>query len=380
VTDLHNKLLLAGVAAGLSLLACGASAGGFSRGNADIDILFEGGTVDTRDSLTYVNPNRVYDKKPGIAGVTAGSLDGREFSDDYFLPSLAVKYSPSENFACAATYTVSNGATLDNRGLMDRRGKLEESFTTDEYGMTCAVFHDLGPGRIAVIGGVFYEDFNYDLDAFTTSPAGLTPLEVKLNDGDLGWRAGVAYDVPDIGFRTSLVYRSGTEFKATGDADLTALGVSGDAKGWGRLPQSVELKAQTGIAPGWLAFGAVKWTDWSEMKQLHLNFAGTDFYNDYWWRDSLTLTAGIGHQFNDRVSGYTSLTWDRGVSTGWDLMGDTVTLAVGATIKDDWGGQLKLAGAAIWNRSVSEDKYGPLDASTKDSVGYAVQAQYNLRF
>jgi long-chain fatty acid transport protein len=246
--------------------------------------------------------------------------------------------------------------------------------------MTCAAFFDAGPGRIAVIGGLFYEDFNYDLDAYTTSPAGLTPLSVRLGDQDIGWRAGVAYEIPEIAFRSSLVYRSGTQYSATGDAELNDLGMTSDAYGWGRLPQSVELNLQSGIAPDWLAFGSVKWTDWSTMERLHLNFFGADSYNDYYWKDGWTVTGGVGHKFTDTFSGFASLTWDSGVSTGWDLLGDSFTLAAGVVAKDRFGGELQLTGAAIFNEAAEETKYGALNASTKDSVGYAVQAQYKIKF
>ncbi|MGG2475354.1 transporter, partial [Rhizobium sp. BR5] len=34
------------------------------------------------------------------------------------------------------------------------------------------------------------------------------------------------------------------------------------------MPDSIELKVQSGIAPDWLAFGSVKWTDWSQIQVI----------------------------------------------------------------------------------------------------------------
>ena len=31
------------------------------------------------------------------------------------------------------------------------------------------------------------------------------------------------------------------------------------------------MKLQSGVAPGWLVFGSVKWTDWSVTEQLLVN-------------------------------------------------------------------------------------------------------------
>ena len=376
-----NKGIAFGVLAALVALdASSAVAGGFTRGAADIDILYEDGRFVTRDSMTFVDPNRTYDKKPGVPGL-APSLDGREFSDSYWVPSLAAKVGITDDLSCAATYTVSNGGSSDNRGVIDRRGKIKESFTTDEYGLTCAYRFELPKGRMYVIGGVFYEDFDYDLDARTfAAPGVLTPIKVGLGDGDFGWRAGLAYEIPEIAFRTSLVYRSGTSFSADGDARFDALGMTAPAGGWGDLPQSVELKVQSGIAENWLAFGSVKWTDWSVMDRLHLRFGPQDFYNDYYWRDGLTVSAGVAHSFNDKVSGFTSVTWDRGVATGWDLYGDTVSFAVGTTVKAPIGGEFRLTAAAVWLAPEQENAYGALNASTQSSWGYALQAQYKVKF
>lgn len=376
-----NKGIAFGAFAALATLDVNSAlAGGFNRGSADIDILFEDGRFVTRDSATYVNPNRTYDRKPGVPGLSP-SLDGREFSDSYWVPSLAAKVSLTDELSCAATYTVSFGGSSDNGGLMDRRGKLKEEFTTDEYGLTCSYRFDMAKGRMYVIGGVFYEDFDYSLSARTfAAPGVLTPINVGLGDSDIGWRAGLAYDIPEIAFRTSLMYRSGTSYSADGDARFSALGVDAPAFGWGELPQSVEWKVQSGIAQDWLAFGSIKWTDWSVMDRLHLRFGPSDFYNDYYWRDGWTFTAGVGHKFNETVSGFTSVTYDRGVATGWDLYGDTVSLAIGASVKDPIGGELRLSAAAVWLAPEHETAYGPLNASTQSSWGYALQAQYKINF
>lgn len=381
VFPLVSRLGIAFSAFGILLAANSVHAAGFAWETADTDILFEPGTVSTEDSITYIDPNRHYDKKPSPPRIGNGDLSGKKYSTGYVIPSLAAKVQFSDAFACALTYTKTNGGETDNDGIIDRQGKTRESFYTDEYGATCRVSTDVGKsGRLSFLGGVFLEDFNYKLDAVTFGPRGLTPLNVKLQDEDLGWRAGVAYEIPDIAFRTELMYRSGTDFKATGDAKLTDLGMDMPAQGFGGLPQSVELKMQTGIAPDWLAFGSVKWEDWSELQRLHLRFGPSDFYNEYHWKDGFTVSGGVGHKFNDTFSGFASLTWNKGVSTGWDLMGDTETVAAGVSIHDKLGGDTRLTAALIHNDATSESEWGALNSSTKSSWGYGLQAQYKIKF
>ncbi len=76
----------------------------------------------------------------------------------------------------------------------------------------------------------------------------------------------------------------------------------------------------------------------------------------YYWRDGWTVTGGLGHKFNDSVSGIVSLTWDRGVGTGYDLQGDAYTAVLGVTMKDKIGGELRGGVAFSYLASAAETK------------------------
>ena len=52
-------------------------------------------------------------------------------------------------------------------------------------------------------------------------PAGVN-ADLELGGQEYGWRAGVAYEIPEIRLRAQLLYRSGTQYGATGT--LTAPG------------------------------------------------------------------------------------------------------------------------------------------------------------
>jgi long-chain fatty acid transport protein len=117
------------------------------------------------------------------------------------------------------------------------------------------------------------------------------------------------------------------------------------------MPDSLELKVQSGVAPGWLVFGSVKWTDWSQLQVIQINPNSTlDPRNlptslTLLYRDGWTVTGGVGHKFNDQWSGAASLTWDRGTSHGYGNQTDTWTLGTGVSYSPTENVELRLAGA-----------------------------------
>lgn len=362
-----KSLIAAGIAA--TALVGSAQAGGFSRGNADTDILFEQGNVSLRMGATFVSPERKYTKNP-VAG-----LVGTDYAESYVVPSVAAKFNVNESIRCALTMVENNGGKV-RYAVPNRSGKLTEEFETTEFGTTCGVGFDAGPGKLWILGGGFAEKFDYDRQNDFSS-LGLPTAELTLAGLEYGYRAGIAYEIPDIALRAQLMYRSGTSYGADGNlaapagvlciaTGLPALcGLPRDQKldvpslGYGDLPQSVELKLQSGVAPGWLAFGSVKWSDWSVLESLDVvAITGTPISKDlYFWKDGWTVTGGVGHAFNDRVSGLVALTWDRGVGTGYDLSSDTWTLSAGGSVKDSIGGELRGGVGVSYLTSAAEDKY-----------------------
>ncbi len=378
---------LAGATA-LSLLgAAAANAGGFSRGAADTDILFEQGNFNVRTSITVVSPERKI--------VSGPSNVGHDYADTYVMPSLAAKFRISDNLSCAGTIAQAYGAASTYQNpkastpLYPQYGKLDEDFTVMEYGATCAVGFDLSRGRLSVLGGIYVEDFDYDLQAVIPSsplnppnagpPA--VPFSAALSGTALGWRAGLAYEIPEIALRGQLLYRSGSKIDANGSALVGPF--AGDASGSGKLPQSIEAKFQTGIAPGWLAYGSVKWTDWSVNKTLILSttIPNVGSQNEYYWRDGWTVMGGLGHSFTDKISGTAFLMWDRGVSTGHDLYGDVWTLGTGLIIKDGFG-ELRLGGGVSRVGSVKETAYTATGGNYAVGNGWSFSglAGYSLKW
>ncbi len=403
MTGTITKKFLTALAASTLMLGA-AQAGGFSRNTADTDILFEEGNFNLRTGITFVSPTRNISKAVGNE-----KLVGTSYTNNYVMPSAAVKMNLVDNLRCAGTmntpYGGSAGYDTPTRlgdpiyqstggfGVRINQGKSKEEFSVNELGLTCAVRFQAGPGNFWVLGGGYLESFNYNrLNMFGLpgdAPAAWGTANLTLESQAAGWRAGVAYDIPEIALRAQLLYRSGTEHSATGqmnfDGTITALvpglerpegGEYLPAVGSGELPQSVELKLQSGIAPGWLGFAQVKWTDWSVMDQLVVNYGRVET-NDYFWRDGWTVTAGVGHAFNETISGLVALSWDRGTGTGFDLSSDTWTLASGLSFKDKIGGELRLGGAVTYIASAEETRHRPDNADAAKGfigvdAGYAI--------
>jgi long-chain fatty acid transport protein len=127
----------------------------------------------------------------------------------------------------------------------------------------------------------------------------------------------------------------------------------------GHLPQSVEFMARSGVAPTWLVFTDVKWTDWSVQKALIVTSPLGVTADQYNWKDGWTITGGVVHSFGDQFAGQVSLTWDQGVGTGWNITGagDIWTLAIGGRLRGPKGGEFRGGVGLSYLDSVTETQY-----------------------
>jgi long-chain fatty acid transport protein len=118
------------------------------------------------------------------------------------------------------------------------------------------------------------------------------------------------------------------------------------------IPQAVEFKLQSGIAPGWLAFGSVRWQEWSKLGIIPINGVINPVFGtpspvsfDLLYRDGWTVSGGIAHKFTDQLSGAVSLTWDRGTSTTSGYQSDTWSVASGISYSPNDKIEVRLGGS-----------------------------------
>lgn len=378
----------------LSGLAGTAFAGGFSRGDADTDLIYEDGAFDMRFGATLVAPKRDFATINGAAGTDD------VYTNNYIIPNFGAKLKVSDRFSCVGTYTQPFGASSDYGPQSQQAdiiadiaaGRIPNAvkhadFETNEYGATCGVNMEAGSGKAWLLGGVFVQDFDY------TEVKTLGTLNLRDN-GAAGYRIGAAYEIQEYALRAELMYRSQIDIDANGTfrnavplptpipGVTVPVGTLFPSTGTGSLPQSVELNLQSGIAPGWLAYGSVKWTDWSVLQTLNYNITNLGpNTKDFFWQDGWTVQAGIAHAFTDEISGTANITWDRGVGTGADIMTDTWTFGAGTQIKAG-PGALRLGGAISYltSGSQSTSNGASFDATADGDWAYALGGSYTVKF
>ncbi|SHH21906.1 outer membrane protein transport protein [Marivita hallyeonensis] len=130
--------------------------------------------------------------------------------------------------------------------------------------------------------------------------------------GDWGAILGVAYEIPDIALRVALSWQSEIEHNFSTSETIPGLGIDADnGETKVTMPQTVALDVQSGIAPGTLVFGQVKWVEWSKWEVRTPEYEGatggavTGFDND-----RVTWTLGIGRQFTEDMSGFAQVKYE----------------------------------------------------------------------
>ncbi|NDV85131.1 long-chain fatty acid transporter [Aurantimonas aggregata] len=268
----YFRMIMTGATIATIALSSTALAGGFQRGTADTDILYEPGTFNMRTGVTYISPQRGYESVNGVGG------DFGDFTGNYTIPSYSVGFG-GDMFGCAGTYTESFAATADYTDTLDgalpRQVSSTQStsnadrlnfagatstsrtrtigFDSNEFGLTCRVSYTADIGRFSLLGGVFAEDFSFEGSSYgnrfingqvaQTGPSGqllvggLTRavpgaqitvpslVEVDSQGGyKAGYRVGFAYEKPEIALRAQVLYRSEVEHdnvNGTGTVTIT---------------------------------------------------------------------------------------------------------------------------------------------------------------
>lgn len=402
------KSALLAMAASVAL-ASAAQAGGFNRGSANLDGLFSD-SLGVYGGVTYVAPGRSYSQVSGarvVGGTARAFTQGSvEFGDSFTVPYASVGGQVVENVACVGSYSQPFGADSTYSGAITYH-IASQSLATREFGLTCAYRHEMGKGRISFIGGLFNEHIEYNQARnFNLAFGNSGDSKIRVTSNAWGYRVGLGYEIPEIAFKASLMYRSQTNHNASGtytNTPFRTLAIAGgtpsatanalygtntatSATANASLPQSIELSLQSGIAPGWLAFGSVKWTQWSVLQSISLveGIANQTFSTSrFFFQDGWTVTGGVAHRFNEQLAASASVTWDKGVSTGWDTLTDTWTFAGGVSYDMNENVQLRLGGAAINFASGSKSKMASTvdyTATSPNEWGYALSASASIKF
>ncbi|MBL8576166.1 MAG: outer membrane protein transport protein [Mesorhizobium sp.] len=366
-----NRLRITALLAGFASLATigQAGAGGFDRGGVNIDLLFDPSKVATEAGVTYVSPQRTIKNvdrlptPPPSLPDTLGITPSIKVQGDYTVPRAGFKMNVFEPVDCLATYTEPYGADANfGTGNAYSPTAVDYSIGTKDYGLTCSYKMDVGKGVARIIGGVSYGEVDAYLSRQTLLAVGNTGIGVfSLSDSAWSWRIGASYEIPEMALRASVLYNARYNYDGlSGTVDTTGFagGPLGNFTGVdpvtasSEIPQAVEFRLQSGIAPGWLAFGSVKWQEWSKLGVIPINGVISPVFGtpsavsfDLLYRDGWTVTTGVGHKFSETLSGVASVTWDRGTSTISGYQTDTWSVASGVSYTATENLEFRLGGS-----------------------------------
>lgn len=376
----------------------GVVAGGYDTGERDWDALFGAGeTVAVETGVRYISPERDISNVV-TAALTAGATTTSE-AEAFTVFRASANARLGDHLRCLASYREPfEGHANYGSGWIGAAAVIEQHFETRDYGLTCAGTMPLETGQVSVIAGASYQEIDFELQQLAAIiPGGGPPFTVigssqtNVSDSSWGWRLGVAYEIPEYALRASLIYNSQVDYDMSGTVAITAGPTVFPVTGTLSMPGSLELKVQSGVAPGWLAFGSIRWTDWSVADAMVLRDAGGTQRSglELQWQDSWTITAGAVHQFNEQLAVTGSLTWDQGATNGFTPQTDTWVGAVNAVFNPTEHAQIVLGGSlglmtsgTYSTATLNNGQPNPLaySASFGNDLVYGLNASLRLNF
>ena len=316
---------LALAAAALSVGATGAIAGGVERTTQSPAVLFEEGTYG---EVSFGGFN------PSVSGVgtafsgTPGASSGSK-APDYLQFGFAIKTDFTERLSGALIFDQPFGADVD---YPTGTGYFAQGSTATlrANAITALLRYEID-GGFSVYGGPRLQTLR--AEAEVPFVAGYEADGER--DEAFGYVLGVAYEIPDIALRVSLTYNSaiGHELDTT---ESSALGAGIESVTDIDTPQSVNLDFQTGIAPGTLLFGGIRWVEWSEFDITPTVYEGLTGGNSLvsYDDDTVTYTLGLGRQLTDQWSVAGSVAYEPSTGGFASNLGPTdgfTRLGLGAT-------------------------------------------------
>src|SRR5437763_5691492 len=178
-------------------------AGGFDRFDQDINLLFDQSKIAFDVSSSFTFPIRKFTTVNGVPETV-------RLGPNTFQPSVNHKFEPFDDAACLADYRQPFGAEIDYGTTWSQaRTVVSRLLRVEEIGLTCSYRVQAADGYIRLIGGMTYDFATYHEEALRVLPNGISIRpSVDLDGSAIGWRGGLAYEVPTKGIRASVVYYS----------------------------------------------------------------------------------------------------------------------------------------------------------------------------
>lgn len=303
-----------GILAGAALLASSVSAYavGLDRSGRPTGLIFEPGNV-VEFSFGYTEPS--------IDGADATTSPTGNIGDDFLLWGAGIKYELNEKISFGLIVDEPYGADIfygPTAPVLAGTSAVVDSSAVTAFGRY--KFTE----NFSAHGGIVYQNLGgfVSLGGLAYAPAGLNGYNATFNNDDaFGYMVGVAYEIPEIALRVALTYHSEIDHDLTTSEAIGTTSIGPQSITEVTTPETIELAFQTGVAPGTLVFGSVRFSHYSVTAVRPVGLGGaslTDLENA--WDAEL----GIGRRFNEK--------WSGSISIGWEQQGeDNMVSPLGST-------------------------------------------------
>ncbi len=390
---------LATAASLLALSAGAVTAGGIDRSRLNYGILFEKG------SYVEFGASRV---SPDVSGTFAAALGGISTGDmagNYATFSLSYKQDINDKLSFGLFVNTPYGADASYQTGVYNGLRAQ----WDSNQIAGILRYEVTPA-ISVYGGLRYVQSKATISIPDTlirgglaqaaanpnlsaerraqagalaggAPPGTLAYEASgASDGRFGYVIGAAYEKPEIALRVALTYESGITHKFNTTEFIAAVpSISGNGVTEVEMPKSITLDFQSGIAKDTLAFGSIRWSEWSvwEVRPPGYNaLTGSDITS--FENDVITYQIGIGRKLNDNWSIFTRASYEKangGVSSRLAPTDGQSTFGVGGTYTKD---NLKVTGGVEYIRVGDAVDGSNTQFGSNDGIGFGLSVGYRF--
>ena len=217
------------------------------------------------------------------------------------------------------------------------------------------------------------------LGGIATAPVSLQYDATGDRSSAWGYVLGAAYEIPDIALRVALTWESAITHTFDTDEVLPGYGLNLGSDTEIEMPQSVTLDFQSGVAPGTLVFGSIKWVEWSKWEVRPAGYDGlfnaavTGFDND-----TVTWKLGVGRQFNENLSGFAQFTYEKengGISSRLSPTDGRRGLGIGMQYTQD---NMKIRGGIEYAKLGDAVDASGVEFKGNDVLGIGVQVTFGF--
>ncbi|EFL89977.1 membrane protein involved in aromatic hydrocarbon degradation [Ahrensia sp. R2A130] len=384
--------------------------------------LGNGGTPPNAAQLAGIQALVTAGVDAALAPLTPASASSVDVEGDYSNFSLGFKVNVSEGVDCLGHYSQPYGADADyGTGNAQSLSAVSFKISTNDYGLTCSYQFSAGEtavgkafGRI-IVGGSYQEIEGFQsrqsfgdfipLGGFggVADATGLGLFNVT--DEAFGFRVGASYEIPTIALRATVLYSSKYDYDLTGTQNntgfnpnlaLTPVGVVPITAST-EIPQALDIRLQSGIREGTLAFLNMRWQDWSQLQSIRINGGlnpadptgntGSNLAFEPFYQDGYTISAGVGQVITTELSGLAAIGWDRGTSTTSGTQTDTWTLSGGFQYKPfenmefNFGGLIGVLTSGTSGPNPAQvDQSNNVTYSFDNDMVYALSGSFKAKF